>query len=127
MVNTKFFKSLPFGLNFCPTFSLFLSYLVFNCRFECWCLIELIVHILIYMWQGNSDTSAVESGSDVDELGSPIVRRPLEQSRLAPVREEVICVDFSSFFSLLYLMKEPQNYGFDNLGTTGVKISVLNN
>jgi hypothetical protein len=79
------------------------------------------------MWQGNSDTSAVESGSDVDELGSPIVRRPLEQSRLAPVREEVICVDFSSFFSLLYLMKEPQNYGFDNLGTTGVKISVLNN
>jgi hypothetical protein len=47
------------------------------------------------MWQGSSDTSAVESGSDVDELGSPIIIRPLEQSRLAPVREEVICVDFS--------------------------------
>uniref|UniRef100_A0ACD6A9R2 Uncharacterized protein n=1 Tax=Avena sativa TaxID=4498 RepID=A0ACD6A9R2_AVESA len=36
----------------------------------------------------NSDTSTVESGSDVDDLGSPMMRRALECSRLAPVREE---------------------------------------
>nr|XP_051205144.1 phosphatidylinositol/phosphatidylcholine transfer protein SFH13-like isoform X1 [Lolium perenne] len=37
----------------------------------------------------NSDTSTVESGSDVDDLGSPMMRRALECSRLAPVREEM--------------------------------------
>ncbi|KAG8087129.1 hypothetical protein GUJ93_ZPchr0010g8940 [Zizania palustris] len=37
----------------------------------------------------SSDTSTVESGSDVDDLGSPMMRRPLECSRLAPVREEM--------------------------------------
>lgn len=37
----------------------------------------------------NSDTSTVESGSDVDDLGSPMLRRELGCSRLAPVREEM--------------------------------------
>ncbi|KAK3123243.1 hypothetical protein QOZ80_8AG0627040 [Eleusine coracana subsp. coracana] len=42
----------------------------------------------------NSDTSTVESGSDVDDLGSPMMRNTMERStvgcsRLAPVREEM--------------------------------------
>ncbi|CAM0913705.1 unnamed protein product [Alopecurus aequalis] len=37
----------------------------------------------------NSDTSTAESGSDADDLGSPMMRRTLECSRLAPVREEM--------------------------------------
>ncbi|TVT99263.1 hypothetical protein EJB05_55390 [Eragrostis curvula] len=42
----------------------------------------------------NSDTSTVESGSDVDDLGSPMMRNTVERStvgcsRLAPVREEM--------------------------------------
>lgn len=37
----------------------------------------------------SSDTSTVESGSDVDDLSSPMMRRPVECSRLAPVREEM--------------------------------------
>ncbi|XP_062191408.1 phosphatidylinositol/phosphatidylcholine transfer protein SFH13-like [Phragmites australis] len=37
----------------------------------------------------NSDTSTVESGSDVDDLGSPMMRTAVGCSRLAPVREEM--------------------------------------
>ncbi|KAL6640099.1 hypothetical protein ACP70R_022409 [Stipagrostis hirtigluma subsp. patula] len=37
----------------------------------------------------NSDTSTVESGSDVDDLGSPMMRNTVGTSRLAPVREEM--------------------------------------
>uniref|UniRef100_A0A453D6T7 CRAL-TRIO domain-containing protein n=1 Tax=Aegilops tauschii subsp. strangulata TaxID=200361 RepID=A0A453D6T7_AEGTS len=37
----------------------------------------------------NSDTSTAESGSDVDDLGSPMMRSTLGCSRLAPVREEM--------------------------------------
>ncbi|CAO2206480.1 unnamed protein product [Urochloa humidicola] len=42
----------------------------------------------------NSDTSTVESGSDIDDLGSPMMRSTVERStvgcsRLAPVREEM--------------------------------------
>ncbi|KAG2583172.1 hypothetical protein PVAP13_6KG138300 [Panicum virgatum] len=42
----------------------------------------------------NSDTSTVESGSDIDDLGSPMLRNTVERStvgcsRLAPVREEM--------------------------------------
>ncbi|KAL6842485.1 hypothetical protein ACP4OV_027720 [Aristida adscensionis] len=37
----------------------------------------------------NSDTSTVESGSDVDDLGSPMMRNAVGTSRLAPVREEM--------------------------------------
>ena len=43
-----------------------------------------------YEQQGrNSDTSTAESASDVDDLGSLMIRRTWEYSRLAPVREEV--------------------------------------
>ncbi|KAM3370971.1 hypothetical protein ACQJBY_018370 [Aegilops geniculata] len=37
----------------------------------------------------NSDTSTAESGSDADDLGSPMMRSTLGCSRLAPVREEM--------------------------------------
>ncbi|CAL5006885.1 unnamed protein product [Urochloa decumbens] len=42
----------------------------------------------------NSDTSTVESGSDIDDLGSPMMRSTVDRStvgcsRLAPVREEM--------------------------------------
>ncbi|XP_078171520.1 phosphatidylinositol/phosphatidylcholine transfer protein SFH13-like isoform X1 [Carex rostrata] len=53
----------------------------------------------LHLCRGSSDTSAVESGSDVDELSSPIVRKPLEQSRLAPVREEVRARDSMAYYS----------------------------
>ncbi|KAJ4755095.1 Sec14p-like phosphatidylinositol transfer family protein [Rhynchospora pubera] len=53
----------------------------------------------LHLVKGSSDTSAVESGSDVDDLGSPIVRRPLEQSRLAPVREEIRGRDSTAYYS----------------------------
>jgi hypothetical protein len=44
--------------------------------------------------RNNCDTSTMESGSDVDDLGSPMMRNTLERSsvgcsRLAPVREEM--------------------------------------
>jgi len=36
-----------------------------------------------------SDTSNAESGSDVDDLGSPVAPEHVEYPSLAPVREEV--------------------------------------
>ncbi|XP_072962221.1 phosphatidylinositol/phosphatidylcholine transfer protein SFH13-like isoform X1 [Typha angustifolia] len=50
----------------------------------------------------NSDTSTVESGSDIDDLGSPTLRRTAEYSRLAPVREEYMQVrarDSTAYYS----------------------------
>ncbi|PNT67192.1 hypothetical protein BRADI_3g22400v3 [Brachypodium distachyon] len=47
----------------------------------------------------NSDTSTVESGSDVDDMGSPMMRRTLECSRLAPVREEMRARDSAAYYS----------------------------
>ena len=36
-----------------------------------------------------SDTSNAESGSDVDDVGSPVAPEDVEYPSLAPVREEV--------------------------------------
>ncbi|XP_062195689.1 phosphatidylinositol/phosphatidylcholine transfer protein SFH13-like isoform X2 [Phragmites australis] len=52
----------------------------------------------------NSDTSTVESGSDIDDLGSPIMRNTVERStlgcsRLAPVREEMRVRDSAAYYS----------------------------
>ncbi|XP_020103291.1 phosphatidylinositol/phosphatidylcholine transfer protein SFH13-like isoform X2 [Ananas comosus] len=47
----------------------------------------------------SSDTSTVESGSDIDDLGSPLVRRTTECIRLAPVREEVRARDSTAYYS----------------------------
>ncbi|CAO2168784.1 unnamed protein product [Urochloa humidicola] len=52
----------------------------------------------------NSDTSTVESGSDIDDLGSPMMRSTVERStvgcsRLAPVREEMRARDSAAYYS----------------------------
>nr|XP_029118517.1 phosphatidylinositol/phosphatidylcholine transfer protein SFH13 [Elaeis guineensis] len=46
-----------------------------------------------------SDTSTAESGSDFDDLGSPIISRTAEYSRLAPVHEEARTADSTSYYS----------------------------
>ncbi|MQL78342.1 hypothetical protein Taro_010751 [Colocasia esculenta] len=46
-----------------------------------------------------SDTSIAESGSDVDDLGSPIFPATVESSRLAPVHEEVKATDSAAYYS----------------------------
>ncbi|XP_008805533.2 phosphatidylinositol/phosphatidylcholine transfer protein SFH13-like isoform X2 [Phoenix dactylifera] len=47
----------------------------------------------------SSDTSTAESGSDFDDLGSPIMSRTAEYSRLAPVHEEARMADSTSYYS----------------------------
>ncbi|KAF7018957.1 hypothetical protein CFC21_032189 [Triticum aestivum] len=47
----------------------------------------------------NSDTSTAESGSDVDDLGSPMMRSTLGCSRLAPVREEMRARESAAYYS----------------------------
>nr|TKW09824.1 hypothetical protein SEVIR_6G126600v2 [Setaria viridis] len=47
----------------------------------------------------NSDTSTVESGSDIDDLGSPMMRSTVGCSRLAPVREEMRGRDSAAYYS----------------------------
>ncbi|CAL4998135.1 unnamed protein product [Urochloa decumbens] len=52
----------------------------------------------------NSDTSTVESGSDIDDLGSPMMRSTVDRStvgcsRLAPVREEMRARDSAAYYS----------------------------
>ncbi|KAJ0986966.1 hypothetical protein J5N97_005322 [Dioscorea zingiberensis] len=46
-----------------------------------------------------SDTSTAESGSDVDDLGSPVLSRAAEFTRLAPVHEEVRSRDATAYYS----------------------------
>ncbi|KAL0922691.1 hypothetical protein M5K25_006699 [Dendrobium thyrsiflorum] len=46
-----------------------------------------------------SDTSTAESGSDADDIGSPVASRNTEYARLAPVHEEVRANDSSSYYS----------------------------
>ncbi|KAJ6848082.1 phosphatidylinositol/phosphatidylcholine transfer protein SFH13-like [Iris pallida] len=45
----------------------------------------------------SSDTSA-ESGSDVDDLGSPVASRNVEYTRLAPVHEEVRASEYAAYY-----------------------------
>ncbi|KAJ3693216.1 hypothetical protein LUZ60_008696 [Juncus effusus] len=75
----------------------------------------------------NSDTSTVESNSDRDDLaGSPIVRRPLEQSRLAPVREEGRGRDSTAYYSCddhFVVVDKTVDYGFARPN----KSSIINN
>ncbi|PWZ28302.1 Phosphatidylinositol/phosphatidylcholine transfer protein SFH6 [Zea mays] len=47
----------------------------------------------------NSDTSTVESGSEIDDLGAPIMRSTVGCSRLAPVREEMRARDSAAYYS----------------------------
>lgn len=47
----------------------------------------------------NSDTSAAESGSDIDDLGSPVASRNFGYTRLAPVHEELRSSDSSAYYS----------------------------
>lgn len=47
----------------------------------------------------HSDTSTAESGSDIDDLGSPIFSRADEYARLTPVHEEVRRRDSSAYNS----------------------------
>ncbi|XP_066399327.1 phosphatidylinositol/phosphatidylcholine transfer protein SFH13-like isoform X2 [Miscanthus floridulus] len=47
----------------------------------------------------NSDTSTVESGSEIDDLGSPMMRSTVGCSRLAPVREEMRAQDSAAYYS----------------------------
>ncbi|XP_008796543.1 phosphatidylinositol/phosphatidylcholine transfer protein SFH13-like isoform X2 [Phoenix dactylifera] len=46
-----------------------------------------------------SDTSTAESGSDVDDLGSPVISRTAEYTRLAPVQEEFRATDSTSYYN----------------------------
>ncbi|XP_039117461.1 phosphatidylinositol/phosphatidylcholine transfer protein SFH13-like [Dioscorea cayenensis subsp. rotundata] len=46
-----------------------------------------------------SDTSTAESGSDVDDLGSPVLSRIADFTRLAPVHEEVRSRDTTAYYS----------------------------
>lgn len=45
------------------------------------------------------DTSTAESGSDMDDLGSPVIRRTSEVVRLPPLREEVRPSDSTAYHS----------------------------
>ncbi|KAJ6832322.1 phosphatidylinositol/phosphatidylcholine transfer protein SFH13-like [Iris pallida] len=47
----------------------------------------------------SSDTSTGESGSDVDDLSSPVASRHAEFTRLDPVHEEVRASDFAAYYS----------------------------
>uniref|UniRef100_A0A6V7QVX9 CRAL-TRIO domain-containing protein n=1 Tax=Ananas comosus var. bracteatus TaxID=296719 RepID=A0A6V7QVX9_ANACO len=46
-----------------------------------------------------SDTYHTESGSDVDDLGSPVASRAADYARLTPVREEVRASDSTAYYS----------------------------
>ncbi|VAI60279.1 unnamed protein product [Triticum turgidum subsp. durum] len=46
-----------------------------------------------------SDTSNAESGSDVDDLGSPVAPEDVEYHSLAPVREEVLFPQFCHYIN----------------------------
>ncbi|KAG1363812.1 phosphatidylinositol/phosphatidylcholine transfer protein SFH13 [Cocos nucifera] len=46
-----------------------------------------------------SDISTAESGSDVDDLGSPVISRTTEYNRLAPVQEEFRATDCAAYYS----------------------------
>ena len=48
-----------------------------------------------------SDTSNAESGSDVDDLGSPVAPEDVEYHSLAPVREEVNYCSLNSAIILI--------------------------
>ncbi|KAF8766046.1 hypothetical protein HU200_007891 [Digitaria exilis] len=87
----------------------------------------------------NSDTSTVESGSDIDDLGSPIMRSTVERStmgcsRLAPVREEMQmrARDSAAYYSCddhFVVVDKTVDYGRggsmpDNTNTSGVRAKV---
>jgi hypothetical protein len=50
-----------------------------------------------------SDTSNAESGSDVDDLGSPVAPEDVEHPSLAPVHEEVKSCSFSSVMYRVFI------------------------
>ncbi|RWW16491.1 hypothetical protein GW17_00019625 [Ensete ventricosum] len=47
----------------------------------------------------NSDTSTADSGSDADDLGSPVISRTAEYTHLAPVHEEVRAADCTTYYN----------------------------
>ncbi|KAF8675584.1 hypothetical protein HU200_047653 [Digitaria exilis] len=87
----------------------------------------------------NSDTSTVESGSDIDDLGSPMMRSTVERStmgcsRLAPVREEMQmrARDSAAYYSCddhFVVVDKTVDYGRggsmpDKTNTSGVRAKV---
>ncbi|CAL9099342.1 unnamed protein product [Musa acuminata var. zebrina] len=53
----------------------------------------------VIMKRRNSDTSTADSGSDADDLGSPVISRTAEYTHLAPVHEEVRAADSTAYYN----------------------------
>ncbi|URE05020.1 WD repeat-containing protein C2A9.03 [Musa troglodytarum] len=53
----------------------------------------------VIMKRRNSDTSTADSGSDADDLGSPVISRTAEYTHLAPVHEEVRAADSTTYYN----------------------------
>lgn len=68
-----------------------------------------------------SDTSTAESGSDADDIGSPVASRNAEYARLAPVHEEVRANDTSSYYSCddhFVVADKAADNGYDGPGSS---------
>ncbi|PKA58618.1 Patellin-3 [Apostasia shenzhenica] len=78
----------------------------------------------------SSDTSTAESGSDVDDLGSPHVSKTFEHTRLAPVHEEVRARDSAAYYSCddhFIVVDKAVDYGNRGLATSAKASQELKN